>query len=181
MTARALRIAAPQEASSEIPTQPEGRSAMKTRRTLGLSIVMVVGIGLLWTGTAQAECPRDLKKRPPEQVLGDHRAALAAQDWDAARCNFHPDATMISDNGVSEGVDAIIAEFQALAAFFGGNFDQVYQEIVVSILDSDRHMARVLYTVDTACSDVPDGIDTFVIRKGQILALTTHGFIVFTC
>jgi len=153
---------------------------MDTRKTLGLAIAMAVGLGLLGAGTAMARCPQE-KERTPQQVLADHRAALAAQDWDAAQCNFHPDATMISDNGVSEGVEAIIAEFQALAAFFGGSFDQVYQEIVVSILDSERYMARVLYTVDTECSDVPDGIDTYVIRRGRILALTTHGFIVFTC
>ncbi len=154
---------------------------MNTRTTVRLMVLTVVAAGLVWAGTATAGCAPELKDRTPQQVLADHRAALAAEDWDAARCNFHPDAQMISDNGVSEGVEPIIAEFQALAAFFGGNFDQVYQEIVVSILDSERHLARVLYTVDTTCSDVPDGIDTFIIRRGRIVARTTHGFIVFTC
>jgi hypothetical protein len=114
-------------------------------------------------------------------VLADHRAALAAEDWDAARCNFHPDAKMISDSGVSEGVDAIIAELQALAQFFGGVVPTVYSEIILSILDSDRYMARTLSFIDTTCVDIPDGTETYVIRKGQIQALTTHGFFVFLC
>ena len=86
---------------------------MDTRKTFGLMILTVVAAGLVWAGTATAACSPELKERTPQQVLADHRAALAAEDWDAARCNFHPDAKMISDNGVSEGVDAIIAEFQA--------------------------------------------------------------------
>ncbi len=88
---------------------------------------------------------------------------------------------MISESGVSEGVEAIIAEFQVLATFFGGTLPAVYSEITVSILDSDRHMARVPYFIDTACVDIQDGAETYVIRKGQIVALTTHGFAVFSC
>ena len=154
---------------------------MDTRTTVRLMFLTVVAAGLVWAGTATAACSPELKERTPQQVLADHRAALAAEDWDAVRCNFHPDAKMISDNGVSEGVDSITVEFQALAAFFGGFFDQVYQEIILMNVSGDRHMARVLYTVDTTCSDVPDGIDTYIIRKGQIVALTTHGFILFSC
>jgi hypothetical protein len=139
----------------------------------------VVAAGLVWAGPAAA-CSHDLKDRIPEQVLADHRAALAAEDWDAARCNFHPDAVMISDSGVSEGVDALIAEFQALVAFFGGVIPTVYSEIVVSI-GGDRHMARTLSFIDTTCVDIPDGTETFIIRRGRIVALTTHGFFVFSC
>jgi hypothetical protein len=159
----------------------EGITTMGTKTTVRLMFLTIVAVGLFWAGTASATCSHDLRDRTPQQVLADHRAALAAGDWDAVRCNFHPDAVLISDNGVSEGADAIVTEYQALFAFFGGNFDQVYQEIVVSILNTEKSMARVLYTVDTTCSDVPDGIDTYVIRRGRIVALTTHGFIVFTC
>jgi hypothetical protein len=154
---------------------------MDTKKTLGLAIVMAVGMGLVWAGAATAACSSELKERTPQQVLADHRAALAAQDWDAARCNFHPQAKMISDNGVSNGVDAIIAEFQALAEFFGGEVPIVYSEIFLSILDSERYMVRTLSNIDTTCVDVPDGTETYVIRKGQIQGLTTHGFFIFDC
>jgi hypothetical protein len=154
---------------------------MATRTTVRLMFLTVVAAGLVWAGTAVAECARNLGERSPQQVLADHRAALAAEDWDAARCNFHPDATMIGDNGVGEGVAAIIAEFQALATFFGGVVPTVYSQIVVSILDSDRYMVRTLSFIDTVCVDIPDGTETYVIRRGRIISLTTHGFFVFSC
>lgn len=99
---------------------------------LRLMILTVVAAGLVWAtaATATPACSPELKHRTPQQVLADHWAALAAQDWDAARCNFAAEAVMISDNGVSQGVEAIIAEFQSLDTFFGGFFNQVYQEIM---------------------------------------------------
>jgi hypothetical protein len=153
---------------------------MTTWTVIGL---LVLGTVLGWAPATLGapRCDPLLKERTPQQVLADHRAALAAGDWDAVRCNFHPDAKMISDSGVSDGVDAIIAEFQVLATFFGGHLPAVVSEIFLSILDSDRSMARVLYFFDTPCVDIPDGADTYVIRKGQIVALTTHGFAVFEC
>ncbi len=74
---------------------------MDTRKTLRLMILTVVGAGLVWATGAPATpaCPPELKHRTPAEVLTDHRAALAAQDWDAARCNFTEDAVMISDSG----------------------------------------------------------------------------------
>ncbi len=78
-------------------------------------------------------------------------------------------------------MEAIITEFQALAQFFGGGLPAVYSEIIRPILNGDRHMARVLYFIDTACVDVDDGADTYVIRRGKIVALTTHGFASFDC
>ena len=154
---------------------------MKTWIVIAL---VVMGTMLGWPVVTHAtlECDPLLKQRTPEAVLADLRAALAAEDWDTVRCSFKTDAILISDNGVSVGVDAIVAEFQALSVFFGGSFVQVYQEIVVTIPRGDnRFMARVLYTVDTACADVPDGIDTYIIGRGQIVSLTTHGFIQFSC
>lgn len=89
---------------------------------------------------------------------------------------------MISDNGVSTGVNPIVAEFQALVAFFGGTTPTVYSEIVVTIPPGDnRFMVRTLSFIDTVCVDVPDGTETYVIKGGKIVSLTTHGFFVFSC
>lgn len=46
---------------------------------------------------------------------------------------------------------------------------------------SPTHMTRLLFTIDTPCVTVPDGIDTYIIRSGQIHAQTSHGFPVFHC
>jgi hypothetical protein len=74
-----------------------------------------------------------------------------------------------------------VTEFQAIDGFFGGSFVQISQQIPTSILGGNRSMVRILYTVDTGCGDIPDGVDTFVIKGGVIAALTTHGFILFSC
>jgi ketosteroid isomerase-like protein len=158
------------------------------------SVVGVISLGLLVAGGVPFDrtsalieaapppsCPSGLNERTPQQVLADFRAALAAGDWAAVRCNFDDDAVMISDNGITNGPAEIVTEFQAFFTFFGGFFDQVYSEIVVNVLGGNRYMARVLYTVDTVCSDVPDGAYTYVIKGGRIAALTTHGFIQFSC
>jgi hypothetical protein len=42
-------------------------------------------------------------------------------------------------------------------------------------------MARQLQFIDTACVDVPDGTDTYIIKAGLIAAITSHGFFVFSC
>jgi hypothetical protein len=163
---------------------------MAARNIIGLVVVVLLVLNgapssVLDTNRnllkAGAACDPSLRHRTPQQVLEDWRAARSAGNWAAVRCNLDDDAVMISDNGVTNGTDEIITELQALHRFFGGNFDQVYQEIVVNVLGGNRHMARVLYTVDTTCADVPDGIDTYVIKGGQIAAMTLHGFIQFSC
>lgn len=127
-------------------------------------------------------CPRGSKQRTPEQVLADHRAALAAGNVELdVQCNYASDAVVISDQGVVEGREAIAAALTGLVAFFGGALPVVHEEVVVSILKPGTHMVRLLFSVDTPCVAVPDGIDTYVIRNGQIHAQTAHGFPVFKC
>jgi hypothetical protein len=130
---------------------------------------------------APSPCSAGLAQREPLQVVQEFYAALAARDWTAVRCNIDDDAVLISDNGVSNGAEAIVTEFQAIDGFFGGSFVQISQQIPTSILGGNRSMVRILYTVDTGCGDIPDGVDTFVIKGGVIAALTTHGFILFSC
>ena len=80
------------------------------------------------------------------------------------------------------GHEGAITEFQALAAFFEGSTPTVYSQIVVTIAPGDnRSMVRTLSFIDTVCVDVPDGTDTYVIKGGKIVSLTTHGFFVFCC
>jgi hypothetical protein len=162
---------------------------MNPRTLIGLFIASAAALTVmagpvLWPTAVEAAplCSPDLNQRTPEEVVADFRAAMVAANWAAVRCNIDDDAVMISDNGVTNGEDEIVGELEALARFFGGSMPQQdYQSIVVPILGGNRSMARVLYTVDTVCSDIPDGIDTYVIKGGQIAALTTHGFIQFSC
>jgi hypothetical protein len=79
---------------------------------------------------AEPACGPNLHQRTPQQVLADFRAARAAADWDAVRCNLDEDVVMISDNGVFNGPDEVITELRTLSAFFGGETPTVYSEII---------------------------------------------------
>lgn len=127
-------------------------------------------------------CPQGYKDRTPEQVLADHRAWLAVGDVDKdATCNYAEDAVVIADQGVDQGREAIRASLQAFVGFFGGVVPIVHREIVVAVLNDHTHMVQVLFSVETPCVDVPDGADTYVIKRGQIHGQTSHGFPVFKC
>lgn len=80
---------------------------------------------------------------------------------------------------------------------FGGPLPQVVQQITVEVPSEQQPqfppakvlhqppppppMTRLLFTIDTPCVTVPDGIDTYIIRSGQIHAQTSHAFPVFHC
>ncbi|HVS66128.1 MAG TPA: hypothetical protein VMT85_21800 [Thermoanaerobaculia bacterium] len=126
-------------------------------------------------------CPPHTRLRTPEEVLADHRAALAAGDLDAVDCNYAADATVISDGGIDIGREAIKSSLAFFLRIFDGVQPMVVQEISISALNSQTHVVRLLFTIDTPCVIVPDGIDTYVIRNGQIHAQTSHAFPVFQC
>lgn len=126
-------------------------------------------------------CSPKLSKRTPEEVLDDHRAALAVGDLDAAACNFAPDAVVISDGGIDDTPDQIRSSLAFFLAIFEGTMPQVIQQIVVETPVPHTYMVRLLFTIDTPCITVPDGIDTYIIRRGQILSQTSHAFPVFQC
>lgn len=141
-----------------------------------------------------AFCAADTYERTPEQVLDDHRAALAIGDFDAVYCNYAEGAVVIADGGIDVGQDAIRASLEFVFQVFGGVLPQVVQQIVVEVPDHQQfpsaanldrsvrtHMVRLLFTLDTPCVIIPDGIDTYVIRSGQIHAQTAHGLPVFPC
>ena len=112
--------------------------------------------------------------RTPEQVLDSHRHALAARDWASVRLNYADDAVVISDLGVTQGADAIVADLKAIVQSMGTATPIVRQQQVVP-LDAETHMIRVLFTLTTPVADVPDGVDTYVVRCGRIVGQTAHG------
>lgn len=126
-------------------------------------------------------CDPGTYERTAPQVLADHRAALAVGNLDAIDCNYSPDATLIADGGIDVGHDQIRASTDFFLQIYGGTQPVVVQEIAVQVLDAETSMVRVLFTIDTPCVIVPDGVDTYLVRKGQIHAQTSHAFPVFLC
>jgi hypothetical protein len=68
-----------------------------------------------------SHCPSNLHQRSPEQVLDDHRAALAAGDFDAAICNYATDAIVIGDGGIDTGHEQIRSSLEFFNRVFEGD------------------------------------------------------------
>jgi len=132
-------------------------------------IIVLALITALPVFAGDNRCDPRLRARSPTEVLVDHRAALAAQDWPAVRCNYAKRAVVISDQGVDEGREAILVSLQGLVAFFGGVMPLVTEEVAVG------SMVRVRFTIDLGFLLIPDGIDTYIIRHGRIVQQTSHG------
>lgn len=128
---------------------------------------------------APRQCPKDFKNRSPEQVLADHRAALAAGDIFLAVCDFDDEIVVISDGGVVVGKADNAAALTFLARLFGGSVPQVNDEVIVKILNNKDYMARVLFSLNVPIGSIADGVDTYIIRRGLIVAQTSHGNIIF--
>lgn len=129
---------------------------------------------------AAQQCDPGTFKRTAEQVLEDHRAALAAGNLDAVSCNYASDAVVIGDGGIDTGHDQIRSSLRFFLAIFDGTQPQVVQQVVVATTGREE-VVRLLFTIDTPCIVVPDGIDTYVIKRGQIHSQTSHGFPIFQC
>lgn len=132
-------------------------------------------------GNHGRRCDPSLKHRSAAQVLDDHRAALAAGDWDAVACNYAEDAVVIQDGAVTTGRANIVNDLEFIAGLFGGVWPAVNDEVIVSILNDRAEMGRVLWSIQTQCVQINDGADTYIIKNGRIQAQTAHGFPTFTC
>lgn len=139
------------------------------------TVVAAVSFGSLPAAAHKPnKCPAQLKHRTPAEVLADHRAALAAKDWHAVGCNYAKDAIVISDMGVTQGRENIVADLQGFDQAFGGALPTVTMETVAD------DTALVLFELDLGFLLIPDGVDTYIIRKGKIFRQTAHGQVVFT-
>lgn len=148
------------------------------QRLLALVVMTLAGSAAAHDG----DCPRGYRDRTAEEVLADHRAWLAVGDVDRdADCNYAIDAVVVSDQGVDQGREAIRASLQGFVNFFGGVVPIVHSEVVVTVLNNRTYLVRLLFAVETPCVDVPDGADTYVVKRGQIHGQTSHGFPVFKC
>ena len=121
----------------------------------------------------------DPTNRTAEQVLSDHRAALAEGDIDRdVQCNYAADAVVISDAGVDRGREAIRKRLLEIAALFRDAVPALTAQTIVP-LDEATSMARVLFSVATPGIEVADGVDTYIIKNGQIHWQSAHGRPVF--
>lgn len=111
--------------------------------------------------------------RTPKQVILEHQAALLSGDINRAMCDYAPNARVLTADGVDVGRDAILQGFLAMADLFGG---------VMPTTTAIHHTGEVVmvnWEVYTPFMSIPDGVDTFVIRFGQIYYQTVHARVEF--
>jgi hypothetical protein len=149
------------------------------RSTAGLLLAALALCGAP-DALAKKECSNDLKDRSAAQVMAAHRAAIAAQDWQAVGCDYAQDAVVIHDQGVTVGRDAIVNDLRMISGLFAGINPTVHQEVIAPIL-KDKDMVRLLWSISTQCMDIEDGADTYIVGDGKIHAQTAHGFPSFRC
>ena len=149
------------------------------RAAFAIVISLTLTLGALAPADAAQDCPKRLQLRTPDQVLADHRAALAAGDLDLAMCNFAEDAVVIHDGGIDRGHEAIRASLELLQTIFGGAVPTVTEEIIEPILNGPHtHMVRLRFELTLPFGSIPDGLDTYIITRGRIVAQTAHGLFI---
>ena len=54
----------------------------------------------------------------------------------------------------------------------------VTEEIIVPIINDHTYMVRLRFSLTLPFGSIPDGIDTYIITKGRIVAQTAHGVLI---
>lgn len=111
----------------------------------------------------------EVRGRSPAEVLEDHLQLAAAGDWrtDIER-NVSDDVVILTAFGVFEGRQQV----RVLAELLDAQLPDATFEYTTVIVRGD--VAFLEWRADAAGARVRDGVDTFVIRDGRIVAQTIH-------
>jgi hypothetical protein len=114
-------------------------------------------------------CPKHLAHRSPEQVLQSHAAAFVSGDPALVACDYADDAVFILPGSVASGRDQIQATFAYFFGIAGGRISLSLKSMTVG-----GNVVLLEYGVDSNHLVVSNGVDTFVIRHGLIVAQTAY-------
>jgi hypothetical protein len=111
----------------------------------------------------------ELVRRSTKQVLDDHLQLADAGDWrtDLER-NFAEDIVVLTGFGVFEGRDQVRVLAELLDAQLP---DAIFEYTTVVVRDD---LALLEWRADALGARVRDGVDTFLVRDGRIVAMTIH-------
>jgi len=159
--------------------QPFGSETMmrfakiRARKQSSLLTLVVAGSLALpfpaWAYDDGAQCPPNREDRTADQVLSDHVAAILAADPVRVACDYSEEAVVILPGQIAQGPDQIQNLFAYLFNLMGGNIS-----LGLTSKTSAAAYTLLLYTVNSTHVSVPDGVDTFVIRHGRIVAQTAR-------
>jgi ketosteroid isomerase-like protein len=136
-----------------------------------LTCVVAACMGLpvgAWAGD-ESLCPPNGENRTADQVLADHVAAILAADPVRVACDYSEEAVVILPGQIAQGPDQIQNLFANLFSLMAGNIS-----LTLTSKTSAAAYTLLLYTVNSTHVSVSDGVDTFVIRQGRIVAQTAR-------
>jgi ketosteroid isomerase-like protein len=109
-----------------------------------------------------------------KNVLDHHLACFGRGDLEGVLSDYAPDAIMFTPDGTRRGVQAIRPLFEALIAEFGkpGSVFRMKRQFI------QGDYAYILWTAETADNVYELGTDTFIVRRGKIVAQSFTGKII---
>jgi hypothetical protein len=143
-------------------------------RGLALALILsALGLAGLSTTAAQARhpargCANGLKHRTPEQTVLDHITSIRAGDLDAAMCDFAADAAVILPGQVVTLPSDVRAALAGIGALLGDGLPEI------RTLTAHEDTVLLTFSAHGTPCQIPDGSDTYVVRKGKIVIQTVH-------
>jgi hypothetical protein len=123
---------------------------------------------------AQRGCPAGLRHRAPTEVIEEHVALLQAGNLEGALCDFAADAVVILPGQIASGIDEIRSGLSGFAQLFGDAVPEID-----SLTSVDSVVLLTFHVIGPSLS-IPNGSDTYIVKKGLIRYQTVHDVIVPT-
>ncbi|MET0595186.1 MAG: hypothetical protein ABW133_20975 [Polyangiaceae bacterium] len=112
-------------------------------------------------------CSNDLKHRTAEEAIQEHLALLQAGMIEQAMCDYADDAELVLPGQVITGVANIRAGLEQVLGLIG------VSPTILTFTPTDS-LVMITFTALGSPCQVPDGSDTYVVRKGKIVSQTVH-------
>lgn len=135
-----------------------------------LATVLMIGV-VSTVGSVSADppsCPQGLQKRSAKQTVEEHLALMKAGNLDAAMCDYAEDAVVLLPGQTYVGREAIQGGLSNFSALLGGVVPQV------TSLTAANDVVLITFTAFGSPCTIPDGSDTYIVKKGRIVAQTVH-------
>jgi hypothetical protein len=113
-------------------------------------------------------CSKDLKHRTANQAITEHLALLQAGNLEQAMCDYDENAVVILPTQLVTGLDQIQAGLSGVGGLLGGAIPQIKTQIATDDL------VMITFTAFGHPCTLPDGSDTYIVRKGLIVEQTVH-------
>ena len=104
-----------------------------------------------------------------KDVVDHHLAAFGAGDVDEMLRDYTGDSLLITPNATIKGLGALR---EAFTGFVGGLFAPGTYEFVLDAERIEGEVAFITWHATCASSDIPLGVDTFLVRDGRIAVQT---------